>query len=304
MPGSEGLLEEIVFRSSPVPRMPRDRTPPTARPLAWCESDVAVIGMLHAPPLPGAARARHTATDCRQAVLADARALVEGGVDALLLENFGDAPFHPGRVPVETVAHLTALAAAVRAEFDLPLGINVLRNDGCAALAIAHAVGAQFIRVNVLTSARLTDQGIVQGIAHRLLRLRRRLDADQVQIFADVDVKHSAPLVPRPLEDEVHELVERGGADGLIVTGSRTGAAVDLQTLAVVRAAAPRCPVLVGSGVTAENAAQLASLADGLIVGTALKAKGQVAGPVRPRRVRHLLEALGRGSKKQGQRRR
>ena len=109
-----------------------------------------------------------------------------------MMENFGDVPFFPGRVPASVVAQMTAMACAVRDEVKLPLGINVLRNDGVSALAVAQAAGASFIRVNVLCGARVADQGLIQGIAHDLLRERAALGAAEIKIFADVDVKHSA----------------------------------------------------------------------------------------------------------------
>src|SRR5947209_4747086 len=129
-----------------------------------------IIGMLHLPPLPGTPRYALPIAQILEHVLRDADALSTGGVHGLMLENFGDVPFFPGRVGSETIAAMTAIAVEVRKRFALPLGINVLRNDGCSALAIAAAVGASFIRVNVLCAARVTDQGIIQGIAHHLLR--------------------------------------------------------------------------------------------------------------------------------------
>jgi len=182
----------------------------------WSNVAKPVIGMLHLPPLPGAPRFAASATIelIREGMIRDADALASGGVDGLMLENFGDVPFFPGRVPAHTVAAMTALAGTVRERFpELPLGINVLRNDGQSALAIAAAVGAHFIRVNVLCGARVADQGILQGIAHDLLRDRAHLRAQQVRIFADVDVKHSAPLAARSIVDEVDDTLYRGMAD-------------------------------------------------------------------------------------------
>jgi membrane complex biogenesis BtpA family protein len=255
---------------------------PVARP---------VIGMLHAPPLPGSPGGRFSQRQVvRDFVLRDAAALVEGGVHALMLENFGDAPFTAGRVPAETVAAMTWLAGEVRTQFDVPLGINALRNDGRSALAIAAAVGARFIRVNILTGARVTDQGLIEGIAHELLRDRDRLGAD-IAIFADVGVKHSAPLVPRPLSEEVPELLDRGGADALIVTGTATGSPADPALLNEVRRLASPHPVFVGSGVTAENLHEFRE-ADGFIVGTAFKREGRVSEPVDVERVRAFVSAL------------
>jgi membrane complex biogenesis BtpA family protein len=198
-------------------------------------------------------------------------------------------------VPAYVVAQMTALATEVRRRFpQLPLGVNVLRNDGRSALAVAHAAGAQFVRVNVLCGARVADQGILHGMAHELLRERALLRAENsVRIFADVDVKHSAALSPRPLEDEVSDTLHRGLADALIVSGSGTGRATDPGHVAAARAAAGgKAPVFVGSGVTARSLPEYLPHADGFIVGSAFKANNDPAQPVEPGRVRELIAAL------------
>ncbi len=196
-----------------------------------------ILGMLHAPPLPGSPRYAGSWPKVLDHVLRDAEALVSGGIHGLMLENYGDAPFFPHRVPAHVTANLTALAVAVKSRFDVPLGINVLRNDGQAALAVALSAGAQFIRVNILCGARVTDQGLIEAIAHDLLRDRRTLGAENIRILADVNVKHSAPLAPSSIADEVEDLLTRGGADALIVTGAATGQAVDLGELQQVHQA-------------------------------------------------------------------
>lgn len=260
---------------------------------AWSDVSKPIVGMLHAPPLPGASRHAASLDQIREHVRRDAEILVAGGVDGLLLENFGDAPFYPGAVPHYVVACLAALAADLRRCYSLPLGINVLRNDGCAALGIAHAVGAEFIRVNVLCGARLADQGIIHGIAHDLLRLRSVLGARRVKILADVNVKHSSPLAPSlPLEQEVTDLVRRGGADALIVSGSGTGQPTDVEELQRVKAVAARTPVWVGSGLTPANIRSYREFADGFIAGTALQRDGVSGNPVDPERVRSFVEAV------------
>jgi hypothetical protein len=251
-----------------------------------------IVGMVHLPPLPGAPRHGGDVRAVRDAVLRDAEALVEGGIHGLLLENFGDAPFWPRRVPAVVVAHITALAVELLRRFPVPLGLNVLRNDGRSALAVAHAAGAQFIRVNVLCGARLTDQGILEGIAPKLLRDRAHLGA-AVKILADVDVKHSAPLALRPIEEEAEETLDRGGADGLIVSGTATGRPADPAQLRAVRAAAHGAPVLVGSGVAAENLGEYLDCADGFIVGTSLKRNADVSQPIDPARVKALMAIVG-----------
>lgn len=264
--------------------------------LTWLHDRKAVIGMLHAPPLPGSPRcalsSRAELRGILERVLRDAEALAGGGVQALLLENFGDVPFYPQRVPAATVAWMTRLAAEVRSRFPHPLGINVLRNDGCSALAIAHAADADFIRVNVLCGARVADQGLLQGIAHELLRERTRLQADQIAICADVDVKHAFPLGGHDFVRELSDTLSRGLADAVIVTGSGTGEALDRGQLQLARQHAGHRPVLAGSGVTLETLPDLLPHADAFIVGSWFKDGGQVDNPVDPKRVREFMQAL------------
>jgi hypothetical protein len=259
---------------------------------AWSKIAKPVIGMLHVPALPGSPRYTGDVDAIREIVLRDASALVTGGVHALMMENFGDIPFYPGLVPTHVIAHMTAIAAEVRRRFDIPLGINVLRNDGCAALSIAHAVGAHFIRVNVLCGARVTDQGVIQGIAHDLLRLRANLQANEIRIFADVDVKHSAPLAQRPIADEVDDTLERGLADALVVSGAGTGKHTELAKVKAVKTAAGDVSVFIGSGITAETIVDYESDADGFIIGTAFKEGGIATNPVDPIRVQALFHRL------------
>lgn len=264
----------------------------------WSATPIPVIGMLHLPPLPGSSRWAGDFEAVRGFVLRDAESLCAGGVDGLMIENFGDTPFYPDRVPAISVAAITALACEVRRRFDVPLGINVLRNDGRSALAVAVASGASFIRVNVLCGARVTDQGLLQGIAHDLLRERAFWkSAETIRILADVDVKHSAPLAVRPLEVEISDVIHRGHADAIIVSGQATGSATDTPTLIVAKNAAGTTPVIIGSGVSTETAPELiAHGAGGLIVGTSLKFDGQVSNPVDPIRVRSLMEAVHHAS--------
>jgi len=251
-----------------------------------------VIGMVHLQPLPGSPRYGGSLPAIHDAALADAQALREGGVHGLMLENFGDVPFYPARVPAHVVAYMSAIALEIRRRVDLPLGINVLRNDGCAALAVAHAAGAQCIRVNVLCGARVTDQGIVQGIAHDLLRDRAALQATSIRIFADVDVKHSAALAPRPLADEVEDTIHRGLADALIVSGSGTGKSTSLEKVKAIKATAGGKPVYIGSGVTAETIREYLPFCDGFIVGTSVKRDGNAENAVEVQRVRELVAKI------------
>jgi membrane complex biogenesis BtpA family protein len=245
--------------------------------------------MVHLPPLPGSPRGDATPEACLEHALEDARVLAQGGLPALLVENHGDAPFGAGRTPPHVAAFLALAVRLLAEETGLPVGVNCLRNDAATALGAAAMAGGAFIRVNVLLGVTATDQGLIEGCAERLLRYRRSLEAD-VAILADVDVKFGTPLYRPTLPDLVAALVERGGADGLIVTGPATGRPPEPQVIAAVRAAAPAdVAVLAGSGVTAGNLRALATHAEGAIVGTGLKHGGQVEARVDPERVAELV---------------
>jgi hypothetical protein len=250
-----------------------------------------LIGMVHLAPLPGSPRWEGSMERALGRALADARALLEGGMDALLVENYGDVPFPPGRVEPPTIAAMAVIVAAFRTAWPaVPLGVNVLKNDARAALAVACAAGAQFIRVNVHAGAVVADQGLVQTDAYHTLRDRRLLGAD-VRLFADVQGKHAAPLAPVELEQEARDLVHRGLADALVVSGRATGEATAIADVKRVRSAVASVPLLVGSGVTPDTVADLLSVADGAIVGTSVKRDGNVGNPVDPERVRRLVAA-------------
>jgi membrane complex biogenesis BtpA family protein len=247
----------------------------------------ALIGMVHLGPLleRGVPLAEVERDACR-----DAERLAVAGFDAVMVENFGDRPFYPEAVPAATIAAMTRCVLAVRRALGaLPVGVNVLRNDARAALAIAAATEALAIRVNVHVGAAVTDQGILEGRAWETVRMRRAL-APAVRIWADLRVKHAAPLAARSIADEAEELEGRGEADAVIVSGQRTGGATDPARLAEVREVV-RCPVLVGSGAGPEQLASLLPVCDGVIVGSWIKEGGDVLAPVDPARARAFVEA-------------
>lgn len=251
----------------------------------------ALIGVIHLKPLPGSPRWSGKFDAVLKAAVADARAYERGGADAVVVENFGDVPFSKAAVPAETIAAMAVAGAAVRAAVKLPLGFNVLRNDAHAALALCAACEGAFLRVNVHTGAMVTDQGLIEGNAFGTLRQRDRL-APAVAIFADVLVKHATPLGDLPIEIAARDTVERGLADALVVSGTGTGVATELEDVRRVRAACPETPILLGSGVSAANVGPYLEYANGFIVGTSVKRVGAVGNPVDERRVATLRKAL------------
>lgn len=255
------------------------------------------IGVIHLPPMPGdpLATADSTFEATRDFALRDAEALVSGGVDAIIIENFGSSPFQKGdatsRIPPHQIANLALITQACTQRYDIPVGVNCLRNDAYSALGIASACGADFIRVNVHTSAYLTDQGLIEGEAANTLRYRAALSS-KVEILADVLVKHAAPLVPTDPKTAAEDCIKRGHADGLIVTGAGTGKPIQPELLQTVKGAAGKKPVLLGSGVNPTNIPQLAPHSDGGIIGSWLKENGNLQAPVDSERVKQIADQL------------
>ena len=247
-----------------------------------------LIGVVHLLPLPGAPRYGGSMPAVVEAARRDARALVDGGCDGLIVENFGDLPFFAESLPPESVAAIAVAAEAVRQLADeVPVGVNCLRNDARAALGVCAATGASFVRVNVHTGAAVGDPGLLRGRAAETLRERSRL-CPAAAVLADVLVKHAAPLAPIGLADAAEEAVGRGLADGVVVTGRATGSPPDAAALGEVRERIGSHPLFVGSGLDAANAPQLIAPCDGAIVGTSLKEDGRVEAPVDPGRVAAL----------------
>jgi len=226
----------------------------------------------------------------------DADALIEGGVDGVIVENFGSAPFYKGtaahRVPAHQIAFMADFIGDLVRRSPVPVGVNCLRNDAASALGIAAAVGAAFVRVNVHTGAYVTDQGIIEGEAAESLRYRDALGAQNVAILADVLVKHAAPLAPLTMKDAVKDTLLRGLADGVIVTGRATGAAVDEEAISLALEATTPDRLFVGSGLRPETGAALAPRLRGAIVGTWFKRDGQLEQPVDSSRVEEFAQAV------------
>ena len=237
--------------------------------------DKPIIGVVHLEPLPGSPLHKLRMDEIIELALGDAKALYNGGVDGIIIENYGDAPYYPRRVPPVTVAAMAIIVEHIVKAVDIPVGVNVLRNDWRSSLSIAHVTGASFIRVNVLSGSYITDQGYIEGEAHLLQRLKACLNS-RVKVFADVDVKHAGRIVSRPLEDEARDLSERSLADAIIVTGEATGKPPRIEKVRIVKKAVGRKPVIVGSGVNPENIGSYLRVCDGFIIGTYFKSGRRV----------------------------
>lgn len=255
-----------------------------------------VIGVIHLPPLPGSpgydGQPMVALTDF---ALAEAERYRTGGVDGLIVENHGDIPFaKPDRLGPETAACMAVITDQVRRATDLAIGVNVLANAAIAALAVAKAAGARFVRVNQWANAYVANEGFIEGTAAEATRYRAWLHAHPIRVFADVHVKHGAHAITadRPLGELARD-VEFFDADVAIATGQRTGDAAGIDELRAI-ADGTALPVLVGSGVTAANVGAILAIADGVIVASALKRDGMWWNPVDPERLAAFAQAVAR----------
>lgn len=253
-----------------------------------------VIAMVHVGALPGTPASRASLRELEVRAAAECAVYREAGVHGVALENMHDVPYLRGGVGPEITAAMTVLAQAVKAASGLPCGIQILAGANLEALAVAHAAGLDFVRVEGFAFAHVADEGIIQSSAAELLRFRRHIGAEAVQVWADVKKKHASHALTADVGiGETAAAAEFMRADAVIVTGSATGECPAGADVAEVRA---RCglPLYLGSGVTAGNLERYWGGADGFIVGSALKAEGRWSGAVDPRRVERFMEAHAR----------
>lgn len=253
-----------------------------------------IVAMIHTGPSPSAPGYRSVSCSIERAIT-EARLYVELGVDALLIENMHDFPcVHEREQGPEVAAFMTRVATCVRRAVpaEMPVGLQVLFQANKTALAVALASGCDFIRAEGWTFAHVSDKGISEACAGEVLRYRRAIGAEHIPVFADLKKKHAAHAWTADVSiAEMASLMELHRADGIVVTGRATGVEADLEDLRAVREAT-ELPLLVGSGITAENVDQYAGLADGFIVGSAFKENGCWTAPVCEGRVRTLIEAV------------
>jgi membrane complex biogenesis BtpA family protein len=248
-----------------------------------------LVGMVHLLPLPGSPGFANNLEEVVERAILDAQRLQEAGFDGVTIENFGDVPYPVGPGPLERSVALTVVLSELRRVLSVPIGLNVQFNDYVAELTIARVGRADFIRVEAFVDNVMTPGGPAYACAPGLARLRATLPGPPVHIFADLHVKETMPLAPTSLVVSARN-AELAGAQALIVTGSATGAATPLESVAEARRGSS-LPILVGSGLTAGNALSTLAVADGAIVGTATKSGGFAANPVALELAREIVQA-------------
>lgn len=252
---------------------------------------IPVIGVVHLKALPGAPLYQdESVADIAAVAVEHARAMVDNGVNGLIVENFGDVMFQK-RVGPEVTAAITFIGSEIARAVDVPMGFCVLQSDAIASLAIAKALNSAFVRVPYYTETSIVDAGMMDSIAAEALRYRKNIGCS-AKIFADVHIKHSYPLAQRPIELAAEDCWHRGLADAVIITGLKTGGATDPEDVKRVRRALPDLPLLVGSGVTEENVFDYIDYVDGIIIASSLNIDGKVENGPDPARIEKFVKTL------------
>ena len=247
-----------------------------------------IIGVIHVGALPGTPRGVRSVAELVREAKEEARVYRECGVEGVIIENMHDVPYLKGEVGPEIVAAMTAIGIEVKAECQLPVGIQILAGANIEAMAVAHAAGLDFIRAEGYAYAHVADEGIIEASAAKLLRYRKMIGAERVQVWTDVKKKHSAHAITADVSlGQTAETVEFMGADCVIVTGSVTGEAPQVTD---VKEAKSHChlPVFLGSGISEANIDHFYSEADGFIIGSYFKIDGLWSNTIDPVRVTQL----------------
>lgn len=252
----------------------------------------SIIGVVHVPPLPGSDSYGGHMDQVLAASIVDALTYKEEGVDALVVENMHDVPYLKGAVGPETVAAMTVIANAIKYETMMPIGVQILAGANVEAMSVAAACDLDFVRVEGYVYAHVGDEGIHESSAAHIVRKRAQLKAERVKIFADIKKKHSSHAITSDVNlVETARTAEFFKADGLIVTGVRTGDAPLEEDVQAVKAGT-QSQILIGSGVTPDNIAMYAKYADAVIVGSYCKKQGNWMNAVDGERVKKLVNKL------------
>jgi membrane complex biogenesis BtpA family protein len=251
-----------------------------------------IIGMIHVGALPGTPANHQTVSEIITNAVREARIYRDCGVDGVIIENMHDVPYLQGAVGPEIVAAMTMIGFAVKIKSGLPVGIQVLAAANLEAMAVAHAANLDFVRVEGYAFAHVADEGLIQSSAAKLLRYRKLLGAEDVQVWADIKKKHSSHVITADISlGATSEAVEFMRGDAVIVTGNVTGDAPQLRDVTEVKAHC-KLPVILGSGIDAHNITEFHAIADGFIIGSAFKLNGHWKNLVDEQRVKTLMNMV------------
>ena len=259
--------------------------------LSLFENDKPVIGMVHVWPLPGTAAYQSYSSALNHAI-EEAMLLEKSGVDGIIIENMFDTPYVKREVGPEITASMTMIAGMVRQNVECPCGVQVLAGANKAALAVAKAANFDFIRAEGFVFAHVADEGLMESDAGELLRYRKAIDAEEIFILTDIKKKHSAHQLTADLGiTDWAKAADFFMSDGLILTGNHTGEPAKPSDLTSCREVTD-LPLIVGSGMNAENLDEFYAVADAFIVGSHFKENGDWKKHLEEDRINGFMEKI------------
>ncbi len=252
----------------------------------------SIIGMIHVQALPGTPNHKMSLNEISDWAVQEAKQYEKANLDAIMIENMHDVPYTKGQVGPEITAAMTVVAKAIRKAVNLPLGIQILAGANKEALAVAKAANLDFIRAEGFVFGHVADEGYIDSCAAELMRYRKNIDASDVNVFTDIKKKHSSHAITSDVDiAETAHAAEFFLSDGLIITGSSTGKAVDIRELDALKDSVDR-PILIGSGITVDNISEYWNYANAFIVGSHFKENGYWMNPISDERLSIFMEKV------------
>jgi len=251
-----------------------------------------LAAMIAVLPLPGSPLYDGDDQKVMDQALLDLDIYKEAGVDSIIFENDHDLPYIQPPLDEKGIALMTEIVKEARQRFDEPIGIQMLEAANISSLEIAAEADLDYIRVEAFVFAHVGGSGIINGSAGKILRRRKELQADHIKVFADVKKKHGSHSLTSDLDikDEIMQ-AEFFLVDGVIVTSQFTGINPDKDDLIKAKSAT-KLPVLIGSGMTAENISEYLPLADGFIVGSFFRRDGRFLEKLEPERLHAFMKVF------------
>lgn len=251
-----------------------------------------IIGMVHTLASPSTPNYNNSCIDIIQKAVNEAKVYEESGFDAILIENMHDIPYLNRNVSPEVIAIMSAVSTQIKQHVNIPVGIQVLAGANKAALAIALACNLDFIRAEGFVFGHMADEGWMNSDAGELLRYRKQIGAEHVQVFTDIMKKHSSHQVTADLQ--LNDWIEAASffkSDGIIITGSSTGKEADHAQVEQA-SKLTQLPVLIGSGINADNIENYWEFADAFIVGSSIKKDGIWSNDICNKRIKKLTQKI------------
>ena len=251
-----------------------------------------VIGMVHLKALPGTPKFKGSTQEIIDTALNEAEIYKKAGINGIAIENMHDVPYLKNQVGHEISTLMAIIGYEIKKATGLPCGVQVLSSANEAAMAIAKNGGLDFIRAEGFVFGHLADEGYIDANAGKLLRYRKKIEANDIAVFTDIKKKHSSHAISADIDiTETAKAAEYFLSDGVIITGSSTGQAANINEIKTVKEKI-NIPVIIGSGINEDNVADYFEICDAMIVGSYFKENNYWENEVEYEKVVRFMEVV------------